>query len=145
MSHKQTTDEPQKSPNKKDKNVNNENNDKKKSKKAGFDYSKSDFSFIESEDLKAIFLEWLDYKKETHKFSYKSERSLQVAYNELLEHSGGNPEKARAVVHRSIANGWKGLFPYSGQTTDARKNSPTQLEFEKAGSNPGSGSYHDTL
>ena len=119
-------------------------NDKNKSKKAGFDYSKSDFSFIESEDLKAIFLEWLDYKKETHKFSYKSERSLQVAYNELLKLSEGKPGIARAVVNQSIANGWKGLFPYNGQTTDARKNSPTQLEFEKAGSDANEG-YYSTL
>lgn len=147
--HRQTTDEPQKSPNKKDKNVNNENNDKKKSKKAGFDYSKSEFSFIESEEMKEIFLEWLDYKKETHKFSYKTERSLEAAYNELLKLSGGKPGLARAIVNQSIANGWKGLFPYkganNGQTMDARKNSPTQLDFEKAGSDPGSGSYHDTL
>lgn len=134
-------DTTQSHPNKNDKNG---NNDKNKSKKAGFDYSKSDFSFIESEDLKAIFLEWLDYKKETHKFSYKSERSLQVAYNELLKLSEGKPGIARAVVNQSIANGWKGLFPYNGQTTDARKNSPTQLEFEKAGSDANEG-YYSTL
>lgn len=141
MSHKQTTDKPQKSPNKKDKNVNNENNDKKKSKKAGFDYSKSEFSFIESEEMRVIFLEWLDYKKKTHKFSYKSESHLQVAYNELLKLSGNDPDQARAVVNQSIANGWKGLFPYNGanggKTTDALKNSPQYISD--------GGSYSDTL
>ena len=142
-------DTTQSHPNKNDKNVNNEKNDKKKSKKAGFDYSKSDLSFIESEEMKAIFLEWLDYKKETHKFSYKSESSLQAAYKQLLELSGGVPGKARAVVNQSIANGWKGLFPYNGanngKTTDAHKNSPPKLEFEKAGSDPGRGGFTNTL
>ena len=134
-------DTTQSHPNKNDKNVNNEKNDKNKSKKAGFDYSKSDFSFIESEEMKEIFLEWLDYKKETHKFSYKTERSLEVAYNELLKLSGGKPGLARAVVNQSIANGWKGIFSYNGanngKTTDAPELSPLYV--------PDGGSYSSTL
>ena len=132
-------------PNKNEKNINNEKNNKKKIKKAGFDYSDCDLSFIDSESLRAIFLEWLDYKKGAHKFSYKSESSLQVAFNELLKHSGGDPEIARTIVNRSIANGWKGLFPYNGANIE--KKSHPQLEFEKTASDPGSksGGYTSTL
>ena len=111
-------------------NNNNKNakNDKKITKKAGFDYSNCDFSFIECESLKTIFLEWLDYKRDVYKFSYKTESSLRTAYKELLKLSGGNPETARAIVTQSIANGWKGLFPYSG---GPKTNPHPQLEFEK--------------
>ncbi len=63
-----------------------------------------------SEEMREVFTEWLDYKRERHE-SYKSLRSLRVCYNRLLSLSGGDPEVARQVVERSIAANYKGLFP----------------------------------
>ena len=61
------------------------------------------------EAFREIFQTWLDYKKE-RKESYKSEKSIKIAYNQLLKFSDNNPEKAKLVVEQSIASNWAGLF-----------------------------------
>lgn len=78
------------------------------------DYSNANFDFV-SDDLKPVFMEWLDYKKTGFKFTYKTQRTLELAYQELLELSQGNAQTARAIVERSMKNGWKGLFAQSNK------------------------------
>jgi hypothetical protein len=52
---------------------------------------------------------WKTYKREQFKFSYKHSGE-QAALKNLGEISNGNMEVALAIIQRSMANGWKGLF-----------------------------------
>lgn len=62
-----------------------------------------------SEDLKPIFSEWLEYKK-SRKETYKSEKSLQALANELTRLSNNDQATARAIIQKSMANNWAGIF-----------------------------------
>jgi hypothetical protein len=53
---------------------------------------------------------WKRYKREEHRFSYKSAISEQSALNKLVELSNGDEETAKAIIKQSFENGWKGLF-----------------------------------
>lgn len=56
-----------------------------------------------------VFKLWLEYKHQRGE-SYKSDISLKACYNKLVRLSGGDPEKALAIVEQSMANNWAGLF-----------------------------------
>ena len=62
-----------------------------------------------SEDLKPILIEWLEYKK-SRKETYKSEKSLQALANELTRLSNNDKTIARAIIQKSMANNWAGIF-----------------------------------
>ena len=62
-----------------------------------------------SEDLKPILIEWLEYKK-SRKETYKSEKSLQALANELTRLSNNDQLTARAIIEKSMANNWAGIF-----------------------------------
>ena len=51
-----------------------------------------------------------DYKKEQHRFTYKSVKTEQAALLKLSKLSGGNMADALEILENSIANGWQGLF-----------------------------------
>ena len=63
-----------------------------------------------SEDFLKEWNEWLDYKKTNHKFTYKTIKSEQIAFNHLQKLSNQNESTAREIINVSIANGYKGLF-----------------------------------
>ena len=67
-----------------------------------------DFSFVENE-FKEVFFEWLEYKKE-RKESYKSQKSLKAAYENMKEVSNNDPEIAKKCVKKSMSSNWAGLF-----------------------------------
>jgi|SRR5882757_8412100 len=54
---------------------------------------------------------WKLYKKEAHKFTYKSPISEQSAINGLVEMSGGVEDKAVAIIKQSLENQWEGFWP----------------------------------
>lgn len=58
----------------------------------------------------AIWDRWVKYKKDQHKFKYKSKDSEETAKNELLKLCGGDPEKATQILDYSIARGYQGFF-----------------------------------
>lgn len=62
-----------------------------------------------SEDLKPILVEWLEYKK-SRKEAYKSEKSLQALANELTKLSNNDQATAKAIIQKSMANNWAGIF-----------------------------------
>lgn len=68
-----------------------------------------DYSFIE-DAYKDVFRTWLIYKRDTFKETYKTQQSLQAAYNRLKKLSGNSPAMAMDIVEQSMANNWKGLF-----------------------------------
>lgn len=105
-SHRSTIDEPPiDHTNKNNKNEKNGKNNIKRGCISSYNLSYMD------EAIKPIFLEWLEYKKASFNFSYKTERSLEAAYNELVKLSGGDPNKAKQIVNNCMVKGWKGLFP----------------------------------
>ena len=53
---------------------------------------------------------WKQYKKDEHKFNYKSIISEQAALKSLSEHSHQDEQTAIKIIMQSIENGWKGFF-----------------------------------
>lgn len=54
--------------------------------------------------------QWKDYKKSSHRFSYKTIDSENIALAQLAKSSQGNEEFAIEMIHHSIAQGYKGIF-----------------------------------
>lgn len=71
-------------------------------------YESFDFSFLEMEYWET-FIDWLAYKRE-RKEKYKSQKSLEVCFRQMLSLSGNSPEIAARIVDQSIGNNWAGLF-----------------------------------
>lgn len=65
---------------------------------------------FDSEEFRAGWQFWLDYKRKEHRFSYKSPETEQIALKELSELSGNSEDVALKIIQTSITNGWKGLF-----------------------------------
>lgn len=53
---------------------------------------------------------WLEYKR-TRRESYRSEMGAKKCFALLRDLSAGDPSAALAIIDRSIANNWAGLFP----------------------------------
>ena len=66
---------------------------------------------------------WKKYKKDEHKFQYKSGASEQAALKKLSELSEGNEQNAILIIEQSLANGWKGFFKLEKNETNKRTNS----------------------
>lgn len=63
-----------------------------------------------SDSFMDFWKKWLQYKKEEHKFRYRSLSSQQTALNGLHKLSNGDEEMAIRIMEQSVINGWKGFF-----------------------------------
>jgi len=63
-----------------------------------------------SESFIQVWEQWKDYKKTSHRFSYKTIDSENIALAQLAKTSQGNEEFAIEMIHHSIAQGYKGIF-----------------------------------
>jgi len=54
--------------------------------------------------------EWKDYKKNCHRFTYKTGSSEKLSLNQLAKLSNNIESNAIEIINQSIANGWKGFF-----------------------------------
>jgi hypothetical protein len=63
-----------------------------------------------SDEFKAKWEEWKNYKAAQFSFKYKHQKSEQEAINELFGLADGNEEKANQIIKQSMAKGWRGLF-----------------------------------
>lgn len=97
--------------------------------KLEFVYNKVDFS-------KPINL-WLDYKKEK-KQTYKSDKSIQIFFDNLIKLSCGNFETAEKIINQSIGNNWAGIFELKNEAkkeskpyaiNEDMKNDPTRNDW----------------
>ncbi len=77
--------------------------------------------FIDDENLKKLFAEWLDYKRRVKHSSYKDQKQIELAYRKMYELGGGDVETCRAIVEQSIANNWQGLFELKTQSFNNQK------------------------
>ena len=53
---------------------------------------------------------WKVFREKEHKFKYKTAISEQAALNDLSKLAEGEEITAIAIIHQSIAKGWKGFF-----------------------------------
>jgi hypothetical protein len=65
---------------------------------------------FESEAFLEQWAVWKQYRAKEHKFRYKSVMSEQAALAELGALANGSETTAIAIMHQSIAKGWKGFF-----------------------------------
>jgi hypothetical protein len=65
---------------------------------------------FETEIFKEQWNQWKNYKKVELKFNFKSPQSEQAALADLVKKADGIEETAIAIIHQSMANGWKGFF-----------------------------------
>lgn len=68
------------------------------------------YGALDTEDFRAAWRDWKEYKSIEHKFKFKSAITEQVALNKLITDTNGNTTTAIDAIRTSIANGWKGLF-----------------------------------
>jgi uncharacterized protein YdaU (DUF1376 family) len=69
-----------------------------------------DLLVFPSSEFKNIWEQWIKYKKDEHKDTYKSSKTEQIAINNLIKLCSGNLQVADEIVNNSIANKYKGLF-----------------------------------
>ena len=70
---------------------------------------------------------WLEYKR-SRRESYRSESGARKCLSLLRNLSGEDPTVAVAIIDRSIANNWAGLFPLP-PTQPARGQHPGQIIY----------------
>lgn len=68
---------------------------------------------------------WLEYKR-TRRESYTSELGAKKCLTMLRSLSGNNPAAAAAIIDRSVANNWAGLFQLPGTPPSSRGQSPAR-------------------
>ena len=66
---------------------------------------------------------WKKYKKDEHRFRYKTPLTEQAALKEIAELSNGDEFTAIKIIEESIANGYKGLFAISKQQNNGNNQS----------------------
>jgi hypothetical protein len=62
------------------------------------------------EEIESAWESWKEYKQVQYKFKYKTLKSEQAAFDELVELSGKDLGTALKIIKQSMAKGWKGLF-----------------------------------
>lgn len=90
-----------------------------------FDY------FFKSEKFDKAWEEYLNYRKDKHKFRYKTAESYQRVLNSIRDLSGGDEEIAIKILQRSIDNGWKGLFRFTEDELKQMRAAPKEIETEE--------------
>jgi hypothetical protein len=64
----------------------------------------------ENKELRLGWYKWLEYKKDEHRFTFKSRRSEHSQFKHLITLSNNDNKVALAIIQQSIDNTWRGLF-----------------------------------
>ena len=72
---------------------------------------------------------WKRYRKEEHKFRYKSEVSEQSALMRLAKLAQNDEMKAIQIINMSIASGWKGFYKLKDDGKKTDRLSKEQREY----------------
>ena len=65
---------------------------------------------FDTELFKSQWQLWKVFRAKEHKFHYKTDISEQAALKELNNLASGDEKNAIAIIHQSMAKGWKGFF-----------------------------------
>ena len=68
---------------------------------------------------------WKDYKNKEFRFNFKSIQSEQAALTELSNKAKQSEDIAIAIIHQSMANGWKGFFELKTDFDNGKQKSTT--------------------
>jgi len=82
---------------------------------------------FEDDDFLDAWQVWKDYKREEHKFNYKSSASEQAALMELSR-LGKDKATCMKIIHQSLSNGWKGFFQLKQNNNGQANNEPITKE-----------------
>ena len=69
----------------------------------------------DSEMFAAAWQEWKTYKKEQHRFTFRSQKTELASVHNLHNLANGHEQTAIAIIGQSIAQGWKGFFALKTQ------------------------------
>jgi len=72
-----------------------------------------------------LYLSWLKYKRDEHRFQYKSATTIANNIIDLYELSSGNFEHARLMIRKAMSNRWKGFFKLTDQDIAESKHEST--------------------
>jgi hypothetical protein len=75
---------------------------------------------FDSENFRAQWNIWKDYKQKEFDFKFKSLGSEQANLTQL-SNLAENETEAIAIIHQSMANGWKGFFKIKNETNGVTK------------------------
>ena len=89
--------------------------------------------FIDDENFKKLFEDWLDYKRRVKHNSYKDQKQIELAYRKMYELGSGDIETCRAIVEQSIANNWQGLFELKTQSFNNQKTNTKNEQNKQSG------------
>lgn len=89
--------------------INNKTINKETNKPIGYD--NFSFEFLD-ENFQVCFFSWLEYKQQRRE-KYKTQKSLELCYNQMVDKSGNDPKTAMSMINQSMANNWAGLFEIS--------------------------------
>ena len=64
---------------------------------------------FDTDTFKSQWQLWKQYRKQQHRFTYKSPASEQAALTELGKMSSSQEKKAIAILHHTMAHGWRGF------------------------------------
>ncbi len=88
-----------------------------------------------SDNFKEQWTHWVSYKKGEHNFKFKTPQSQQAALTAIGNLSNNDEVTAVQIIHRSMANGWAGLFKLDKDkqngkqtTTDKWKRAAKELD-----------------
>lgn len=87
---------------------------------------------FESKDFEHHWNLWKQYKKEQHRFNYKSELSERTALSHLEDISDNDEQQAIKIILHSIAQGWKGLFKIERNGTNMQATAERKLGTSEA-------------
>lgn len=85
-----------------------------------------------TDKFKIKWNEWIEYKRDQHKFKYKSIKTEQTSIDQLIKLSNNKEESAIEIINTSIANGWKGFFELKNNKNETnRLNSEQKFDAYK--------------
>jgi hypothetical protein len=65
---------------------------------------------FDSKNFELAWGAWLKYKKDEHKFKFKSKDTEQISINKLAKDSEFDEKRAISIIENSIACGYQGLY-----------------------------------
>jgi uncharacterized protein YdaU (DUF1376 family) len=68
-----------------------------------------DLDFQGLSEYRELWATWIEYKKGTFNFNYKSQKSEQIALNGFIKDTNSNHLYAKDVIEKAMAEQWKGL------------------------------------
>lgn len=78
---------------------------------------------FDSENFKAVWDKWKDYRLKEKRQKFKSQASELAQLKHLYDLAGGVEESAIEIIHQSIGNQWQGLFPLKNKSQNGHKSS----------------------